>query len=127
MRRPFSSTSVPAEPRPRRETVCAPLEKLLEVWSSWLPALAAVTLRNNSPMSRWPLFWIWSRVMTVTGDGVSESMRLMLEPVTSIFSIFCCACAAVASASAPRACASAIARRVLLMSFMGLPIGFVWV
>jgi hypothetical protein len=30
-----------------------------------------------------------SREMTVTGSAPSPSMRLMLEPVTSIFSIFC--------------------------------------
>jgi hypothetical protein len=41
MRRLFTSTSVPAEPRPRSDTVCAPAEKLPLKLSSWLPAFAA--------------------------------------------------------------------------------------
>jgi len=53
-----------------------------------LPPVLVVKLRTKSPMVAAALRSISSRVITVTGRGPSASTRLMLEPVTSIFSIF---------------------------------------
>ena len=61
----------------------------------------------------WPVRSICSRVMISTGATVSMSTRLMLEPVTSIFSTFwvCWAAAPVAitdsATPVPSACTSA--------------------
>src|SRR5262245_32328752 len=59
-----------------------------------------------------------SLVSTTMADGPSPSTRLMLDPVISIFSIFCACCAnagvvaatASVAAPAPRARATAMAR-----------------
>ena len=73
---------------------------------------------------------ISSREITVTGKAVSPSMRLMFEPVTSIFSIFC-ACWANAppeatdsTTPAPMTCASAM-ESALILCFIYCPPGMI--
>src|SRR6185503_13618249 len=81
-------------------------------------AVFALIIRTMSSVLWAPMFSNSFRVMTVTGRAVSPSMRLMLEPVTSMRSLAaacCCAAAGPAATAnampAPNACATA--RRTL--------------
>ena len=69
-------------------------------------SIASIAVWMPSASSCW-------RVITVTGSAVSPSMRLMFEPVISIFSSFWACCASAGSASvtaipAPRARSTAL-------------------
>jgi len=81
---------VAEEPKPRSDADAAPAEKLPEPANSVKPPAALLGSSRNSWVTVvWPERRISSAVIICIGDAVSASTRLMLEPVTSIFSIFC--------------------------------------
>ncbi len=96
-RRPFSSTSVPVGPRPRRlaneeppvrRSCSAPKTLLREVALSTLAELA-LSVPSNSSAVVTPSWRIWSALMTCSGSAPSSASRLMLEPVISTRCVVC--------------------------------------
>jgi len=81
-RRPSSSTSVRAEPRPRRSMPANDWAELPDCGRK-LPADENVLERMNSATLTAPLASSSSRLITVTGSAPSASARLMREPVIS--------------------------------------------
>ncbi len=98
-RRPLSSTSVRAGPRPRRATRVAPLPPLLTWVLMALPCSGR--LCRKSPIETLPLATTWSLLITVTGAGVVRSLRRMRDPVTTICSSALFLVAAAASSVVP--------------------------
>ncbi len=120
-RRPFSRTRVATEPRPRRDAVELPAWKPVVLPKSVVPPpeMAGMS-RSSSARFVCPLRSICSRVITCTGAGVSVSVRLMFEPVTSIFSwawVVCCADAWPATSDRATPAPSAVARAVQSLLF----------
>src|SRR5260221_6618494 len=120
-RRPLSSTRVATEPRPRRDAVELPAWKPVVLPKSVVtsPEMAGMS-RSSSARFVCPLRSICSRVMIWTGAGVSVSVRLMFEPVTSIFSLawaVCCADAWPATNDRARLAPSAVATAVQSLVF----------
>jgi hypothetical protein len=87
-RLPFSSTSVRPPCRPRNDAVFAlKVRAPIVLAKETLPALLlAATRFMSSKALVAPLRSMSSRPRIRMGDGPSTSTRLMLEPVTSIFS-----------------------------------------
>ncbi len=86
IRRPFTSTSVRFTPSERRFTRVAPSALYVEPpLLSWklgeLPCSGSIC--RNSPSVVFPLAWICSFPMTVTGAGVVRSFRRTRVPVTT--------------------------------------------
>jgi hypothetical protein len=79
---PSTSTSVEFTVRPRSATPEEPAAKPLENALGIEPLLSAEIERTTSDTVVRPLRWICCAEITVTGDGVSTSMRGTAEPVT---------------------------------------------
>ena len=91
MRRPLSSTSVEAAPRPRSEMPDAPEAKPPPKFFGTEPWLSTASPCSSSATLARPDFSMSWRVSVCTGDAVSELMRRMLEPVISTRSSVCVA------------------------------------
>ena len=82
-RRPLMRISVACAPRPRSDALPAPGVKLATAFSLNVPVLFDGSFFSTSVTDRAPERSMSWRVITCTGAGVSVSMRLMREPVTS--------------------------------------------
>ena len=91
MRRPLSRISVDDTPMPRKlapeKPRCPAMSEKLAP-SVRAAALAEILVSNSAALVEPPRM-MSSRVMTCTGNAVSPSMRLIDDPVISIFSTLC--------------------------------------
>ena len=86
MRRPFNRTSVALEPRPRSEIAAEPGAN--PAWNlSSNDAAFCGSRRNTSVTVATPDFLMSSAVMVFTGDGPTDSVVGIIEPVTTTFGI----------------------------------------
>ena len=106
MRRPSKMVSVDCTVRPRSEMALAPAAKLPPAFQPWVivPALPADRRCTASVTVLRPRCSSVSAESTVTGDGVSVSVRRISEPVTTIWSPVA-SWAAGAAAGAAASCA----------------------
>src|SRR6185437_7387634 len=139
---PSISTTVELTVRPRSATPEEPAAKPPVNEFGIEPLLSAEIERTTSESVVRPLRWIWTAEITVTGEGVSTSMRGMAEPVTTMDCNCCacfadggcdggccvdCCCAGEAGGGAfcARAAASGVIARpameIIVMRFMGEP------
>ncbi len=110
MRRPSMSTSVEFTVKPRNATPDAPAAKPPPKAVGMVPLLSEVSERTTSDTVVSELLLIWSRVRTVTGDGVS--LRWNMVPVTTTVStwLWSSACA-IAGRTIPAAASSNAERK----------------
>ena len=80
---PSTSTRVAPTVRPRSEIPMAPLANAPEKPVPRVPAPLAARSVSSSATEVLPLRWMSLRVSTCTGVGVSVSVRLISEPVTT--------------------------------------------
>jgi hypothetical protein len=99
-RRPSTSTRVDETPRPRSETAEPPALKPPWKPVGIEPAPSAEIERMASAAVLMPARCRFSEVSTVTGDGVSVSVRRNSEPVTTISSTCVCSAAGAVCATA---------------------------
>ncbi len=85
-RRPFSSTSVRREPRPRRDMRTEPSPPLFQLELAPLACMGCAW--RKSPRVTFPLAWSCSLVKISTGAGEVRSLRRRREPVTTTSSIW---------------------------------------
>ena len=94
-RRPFRSTSVRREPAPRRLIVACDCAELPER-SENEPKEFSELERSASATVKSPSSLISAAVIETTGAAPSRSVRLIREPVTSIFSTATASCSSCA-------------------------------
>src|SRR6218665_184369 len=114
MRRPFSSTRVDEVPSPRRFAELKPRwsPPTLMLAPSVSPPTLAASLDISSAAVVTPILSMSSRVTTWTGNAVSDSSRLIAEPVTSTRCRLSAAPALDAASAVNRAAASVVRGKV---------------